>query len=116
MAAILWPDLLPSDFLAEGLTIQPQSNVIRTKMEAGPQKARRRYTSRTVKFTGRQRFDTAEFTVFEQFYHNVLADGVLRFNYKDPLTNQYAEFRFAEDYTSTEIGGVWEVTLPLERL
>jgi len=116
MAEIFWPELLPADFLAEGLVIQPQSNVIRTAMDAGPKKARRRYTARTVKFSGKQRFDGAELAVFEQFYHTVLADGVFRFNYKDPISNQLAEFRFTEDYTVTEIGGLYEVTLPMERL
>ena len=107
---------MPSDFLADGLTIQPRSNVIRTTMDAGPRKARRRYTARTVNFSGKQRFDYAELAVFEQFYHSVLADGVLRFFYKDPINKQLAEFRFTEDYTVVEIGGLFEVTLPMERL
>ena len=116
MAGISWPDTLPADFLADGLSIQPQSNVIRTTMDAGPKKTRRRYTARTVKFSSKQRFDGNELDIFEQFYHTILADGVLRFNYADPLTNQLAEFRFTEDYTAVEIGGLWEVTLSLERL
>ena len=116
MAEIFWPELLPADFLAEGLSIQPQSNVIRTTMDAGPKKARRRYTARTVNFSGKQRFDDDELAVFEQFYHVVLADGVLRFNYIDPIFNQMTEFRFTEDYSTTEIGGLFEVTLPMERL
>jgi len=116
MTGIIWPQLLPSDFLADGLSIQPQSNVIRTQMDAGPKKARRRYTARTVNFTGKQRFDNAEFAVFEHFFHTTLADGALRFYFIDPLYGIYAEFRFTEDYTAAEIGGFWEVTLPLERL
>ena len=85
-------------------------------MDAGPKKARRRYTARIVKFSGKQRFDNVEFMVFEQFYHTALADGVLRFNYTDPATSQLSEFRFTEDYTAAEIGGLWEVTMQLERL
>ena len=116
MTALFWPELLPADFLAEGLTIQPQSNVIRTSMDAGPKKARRRYTARSTIFSGAQRLDAAELAVFERFYHAALADGALRFYYKDPVSNQLAEFRFTEDYAATEIGGLWEVTLSLERL
>ena len=116
MTEISWPDLLPDSFLVEGLSIQPQSNVIRTQMDAGPKKARRRYTARTIIFSGKQRFDDAELAVFEQFYHTVLADGLLRFYFNDPVSNQLAEFRFTEIYTAVEIGGLWEVTLPLERL
>ena len=116
MTQIFWPELLPADFLADGLSVQPQSNIIRTSMDAGPKKTRRRYTARTVNFNGLQRFDNAEFAVFEQFYNTVLADGVLRFNYKDPVSGKLEEFRFTDDYTASEIGGLWEVTLPLERL
>ena len=116
MSEIFWPDTLPSDFLADGLSIKPQSNVIRTKMDAGPNKTRRRYTARTVIFSGKQRFDDDELAIFEKFYQTALADGVLRFNYKDPINNELAEFRFTEDYSVVEIGGLWEVTLPLERL
>ena len=116
MTEIAWPDLLPTDFLADGLIVQPQSNVIRTSMDAGPKKTRRRYTARTMIFSGKQRFDEAELAVFEQFYHTVLADGVKRFYFKDPISNRLDEFRFTEIYTASEIGGLWEVTLPLERL
>jgi len=116
MTGLIWPEILPADFLAEGLSIQPQSNVVRTTMDAGPKKARRRYTANTTIFSGRQRFDNAELAVFEQFYHIALADGVLRFYFKDPGSDHLAEFRFTEDYTVNEIGGLWEVTLSLERL
>ncbi len=116
MANIYWPAALPSGFLAEGFSKEPQSNVIRTSMDAGPKKARRRYTARAVKYSGRQIFDEAELAVFEQFYHTALADGVLRFNFADPVSGETAEFRFTEDYTVSTIDGLYEVTLSLEKL
>ena len=116
MADIIWPELLPDSLLAQGFFKQPQSSVVRTTMDAGPKKARRRYTARTVNFSGRQIFDRAELAVFEQFYHVALADGVLRFIFADPLTMEKAQFRFTAEYTVTEIGGLFEVALELERL
>jgi len=116
MAGIFWPEYLPSGLLAEGFSKQPQSNVIRTAMDAGPKKARRRYTARTVKYFGKQVFDEAELMVFEQFYHNVLADGVLRFNFTDPVNGELAEFRFFGDYTVSAVEGMYEVSMQLERL
>jgi hypothetical protein len=116
MANIAWPAELPDGFLEEGLSLEPQDNVIRTAMDAGPKKARRRYTARTVQFTGKQLFDRNEFALFETFYHTVLADGVLRFNFTDPVTGEAAEFRFVKKYTATANEGYLEVTLPLERL
>ena len=85
-------------------------------MDAGPKKARRRYTARSVHFKGRQIFDKAELAVFEQFFHIALADGVLRFNFADPLTLEKAQFRFTSDYIVNEIDGLFEVILELERL
>jgi len=116
MANIAWPELLPAVLLIDGLSKQPQSSVIRTAMDAGPKKARRRYTARTINFSGRQVFDAAELAVFEQFYHNVLADGVLRFNFTDPTTLEAAEFRFAADYSVRAVEGFFEVSMQLERL
>jgi hypothetical protein len=116
MANINWPELLPSGLLEDGFGKQPQSAVIRTAMDAGPKKARRRYTARTVKYAGKQVFDAAELAVFEQFYYSVLADGVLRFNFTDPVTNETAEFRFTENYTVSAVEGQYEVSMQLERL
>jgi len=116
MAGIYWPELLPSGALEEGFSKRPQSNVIRTAMDAGPKKARRRYTARTVKYAVKQVFDAGELAVFEQFYHTALADGVLRFNFADPVSLETAEFRFTEDYTVNTVDGLFEVTMPLERL
>ncbi len=116
MAGIYWPELLPPTLLLAGLSMQPQGNVIRTAMDAGPKKARRRYTARTVAYSGKQLFDAAELAVFEQFYHTVLADGVLRFNFTDPITLKTAEFRFTGAYSAVAADGLWEVAMPLERL
>jgi hypothetical protein len=116
MANITWPELLPAALLINGLSKQPQNNVIRTSMDAGPKKARRRYTARAVKYSGKQIFDAAELAVFEQFYHNVLADGVLRFNFTDPVTLETAEFRLTADYSVSAVEGLFEVSVQLERL
>jgi len=113
---ISWPPELPYGLLAEGFSKQPQTNVIRSQMDAGPAKARRRYTARTVAFSGRRVFDKAELEIFERFYHTALADGVLRFQFKDPVTLQTAMFRFTSCYTVTALGGLFEVAMELERL
>jgi len=116
MANITWPEALPATLLLEGLSKQPQSNVIRTAMDAGPKKARRRYTARAVNVSGRQVMSPGELAVFEQFYHTVLADGVHRFNFTDPVSLDTGEFRFTEDYTAAAVEGFFEVQMSLERL
>jgi hypothetical protein len=116
MAAIFWPENLPYGLLAAGLTIQPQNNVLRTKMDAGAAKTRRRYTARTLTYSGKQILTPSEFKIFENFYHNEIADGALRFNFTDPVSLETAEFRFTKEYIAIENEGYIDVTLPLERL
>jgi hypothetical protein len=116
MALINWPELLPADPLLEGFSKQPQSNVIRTAMDSGPRKSRRRYTARAVRFSFKHLFSAVELAVFEQFYHHALADGALRFSLPDPVSGETAEFRFAEDYTVNALDGQFEVAMTLERL
>ncbi len=52
MANIIWPPSLPQVMRLEGLGGKKKSNVVRTQMDAGPQKTRRRYTVSTKEFTG----------------------------------------------------------------
>jgi hypothetical protein len=116
MADIYWPETLPNGLLAEGFSKRPQSNVIRTRMDAGPSKARRRYTARAVNFNGKQIFDKQELFVFENFYRTELADGALRFMFEDSITGDIGEFRFTADYDVVSIEGLYEVQMSLELL
>jgi hypothetical protein len=116
MATITWPTELPATLLLEGLSKQPHSSVIRTTMDAGPKKARRRYTGKTYKYSGKQIFDAAQLLVFEVFYCLDLADGVLRFNFTDPVTLETGEFRFTADFVATAIEGHFEVSMQLEKM
>ena len=116
MAKTFWPSSLPDGLLMEGLSIEPQNNVIRSSMDAGTKKARRRYTASTIKFSGMQRFNAAEFEIFKTFFHTALADGVLRFNFTDPVNLETAEFRFCENYHATALEGFLEVAMSLEKM
>jgi len=116
MANITWPQGLPVTLVLEGLTKQPRSNVIRTAMDAGPGKARRRYTAKTTRYSGRMILSPGQLETFEVFYSGILADGVLRFSFTDPVSLDAAEFRFAADYTVAAVDGLFEVAMELERL
>jgi len=116
MAEIFWPETLPQTLLLEGLSAKQKSNVIRTTMDAGAQKTRRRYTATTKVFTGKMLLNEEQRFILAQFYHTALADGALRFNFTDPQTLETAKFRFTDDYAENSADGMWEVTLPLERL
>jgi len=116
MADIFWPETLPDTLLMEGLSAKRNSSVIRTQMDAGPKKARRRYTASTKTFTGRMILNAEQSSILDRFYHTTLADGVLRFNFTNPQTLEIAEFRFTGDYTENSTEGMFEIQMSLERL
>ena len=116
MTDIIWPSYLPQVMRLEGLSGKKKSNVIRTQMDAGPQKARRRYTVSTKDFTGSIVLNETQRELFENWYDNVLGSGALRFVMKDPQTLQLSEFRFTDDYDEDASDGLWIITMILEKM
>ena len=116
MTQLQWPKELPETLRLEGLSIQKKTNVIRTKMDTGPQKVRLRYTAATKEIAGTILIDEKKRLILEQWYKTVLANGVLRFVMKDSQTGQPGEFRFMEDYTEKNVDGLWEIGIRLEKM
>ncbi len=116
MTNITWPSSLPQVIRLEGLGAKRKSNVIRTQMDAGPQKARRRYTAITKEFTGSVVLTESQRELLEDWYQNMIGDGALRFVMKDPQTLQLAEFRFLEEYDEEASDGLWIITMKLEKM
>lgn len=116
MTDISWPEALPQVLILDGLSAQKNSNVIRTSMDAGPQKARRRYTIQSKNFDGTVILSEEQRELLEYWYDNTLGNGTLRFKMKDPQTLQTAEFRFREDYREEAQDGLWRITLALEKM
>lgn len=111
-----WPSSLPQIMRLDGLKGRRKSSVVRTSMDAGPQKARRRYTVTTKEFSGSVVLNESQRELLENWYTNTLGDGVLRFVMQDPQTLQYAEFRFLEDYDEEALDGLWQITMKLEKM
>lgn len=116
MTDVTWPSTLPQVLRLEGLNAKKKPNVVRTQMDAGPQKVRRRYTISTKEFSGTIVVSEAQREILEDFYDNVLGNGVLRFVMKDPQTLQPSEFRFLEDYDEDASDGLWQITMKLEKM
>ena len=100
----------------DALSAKRSSLVIRTKMDAGPNKTRRRYTASTKTFSGSMLLNSSQRIELERFYRVSLADGALRFIFTDPQTLEAGEFRFTEDYAEKSVDGMFEITMSLERL
>lgn len=116
MTNIKWPDSLPQVLILDGLNAKKRSSVVRTEMDAGPAKQRRRYTVSTKEFKGSIVVTESQRQILENFYRVVLSDGVLRFQMKDPQTLEYAEFRFKDDYDEDSLDGNWKITMILEKI
>jgi hypothetical protein len=115
MTNISYPDSLPA-VRASGFQSEYQDPVIRTQMDAGPVKQRLRYTAAPKKFTGTVIVDENEREIFEAWFTETLGFGTLRFVMRNPQTLQPEEFRFTGVYSETEADGLFELSLPLERV
>jgi len=111
-----WPTTLPNLEIG-GFSIAGASNLLRSNMDAGPAKQRRRFTWGPRPVTGRVTLDDTQMTAFLTFYRNSLLDGAVRFEWTDPITGATAEFRFTSRYEATKRGArLFSVELPLEIL
>ncbi|OAN64793.1 hypothetical protein [Magnetospirillum moscoviense] len=64
---VSWPDTLPLPTF-DGYGIEPQDGVLRTEMEAGPARQRRRHTQTPSRIPVRWRFTQWQFGIFEAWY------------------------------------------------
>lgn len=74
-----WPSTLPAA-QAQGYAFGPVDPVIRTDMEAGKPRARRRFTAMPTVIQVSWRFTQAQLGEFETFWHTTLSDGVAEFD------------------------------------
>lgn len=115
MTNITWPQSLPQVLILDGLNAEKQNSVVRTEMDAGPAKQRRRYTISQKDFNGSIVVTESQRKILEDWYDNVIG-GVLRFVMKDPQTLLPAEFRFKKHYKEDSLDGNWRITMELEKM
>ena len=114
---VTWPVTLPQDVLLEGYGEQPPDEIIRTPMETGPAKVRRRSTAgpRPVSATIDLTRDQVE--TLDDFYRNTLGGGALSFDWVHARTQAAAKFRFlSQPVYRPESQTSWLATLNLEIL
>ena len=103
-----WPDFMPAPVQEQISVGAPQGAVIRTAMDAGPAKQRKRFTAapRPVALVF-QPVSTDKLASFDAFYINDLACGALAFDMAHPITDQVRRFRLSasdEPWQITAIG------------
>lgn len=81
---ILWPHVLPQYLQQSGYSEQLANQMLRTQMDAGPAKARRRFTAAPRPLTGDIIVTAAQLIFFRAWYDSVLLGGTLRFGWVEP--------------------------------
>lgn len=119
MASQTWPGSLPQDTFRQ-LDLEPEDNRLRTQMDSGPVKMRRRFTAVPIKKRHSMTLRGDDFQTFKNFYETTLKDGTLRFDWTDPVDGTTVEMRFVTPYTASLAAGgsanerVWEINMNLE--
>lgn len=116
MASETWPASLPQNMLMDGYSHSAANNILRTNMDAGPAKQRRRFTSGPQPVTGKIFVNDTELETFKDWYVDDLLEGALRFDWVDQDDGTTAvEYRFTSQPTWEPAGpGYWFINLPLE--
>lgn len=119
-----WPGDLPQDqFL--GTSIQREMGMVRSEMDVGPAKTRRRYTACVTKVQCPIKLDNAQLAVFNEFYEETLLEGSEPFDWSNPHTDVTVSYRFIGppnfrlimgDLSGDDTTRLWEGTLSLEIL
>lgn len=113
-----WPASLPQYVEISGYREKPGKNIIRSPMETGAAKQRRRGTAAAEPVTVRVMLTTAQRATFVSFYKTDLEHGSLSFDWVHPVTRAAATMRIVEgDYDLRAAGGkFFALELPLEIL
>lgn len=116
MAAITLPDVLGYGMVA-GYALTPDDQTVRTEIEAGAPRVRRRFTSGFTRATLAWTWSATQFSVFEYWWANVASGGAAWFN--APVENgqgvNACEVRFTKPWRAELLGaGVWRVSAETE--
>lgn len=114
-----WPGTLPQEMRLP-ISHTQEDATLRTKMDAGPKKVRRRYSAVEQPFSQAMLMDGQQYQDLWDFYNNTLAGGSLRFDWENPKDDSTVEMRFVEPPKGDlRAGGsaterTWFVTMKLE--
>jgi len=112
-----WPGSLPQKPLLDGNSEVPPKTTVRTQMDAGPAKVRRRFTAGTRDFNAEFIMSKSQVATFDDFYINTINGGANRFDFDNPRTGTTHEFRIVDQPQYQKIGpDAFRVSMKLEQL
>lgn len=114
--SIIWPKTLPLPTI-DGYGVHPGEAILRTEMEAGPARQRRRFTQVPSRISVRWLFRREQFALFEAWYRWLAKEGGEWFeiDLMGGLGLVGHEARFTRQFEARLKNGVlWEITSDLE--
>jgi len=113
----VWPTELPQTPLREGYSEASGGNVIKSSVDAGRPKRRRRFSVDLVAYSVTLFLNSAQRASLKTFYKTTLTAGTLPFDWIDFDDGTVAEYTFDAPPQFTALGGgKWKAALRLERL
>ena len=116
MTVVYFPKRLPYPTI-EGYSIKPSEAIVRTDMEAGPARQRRRYTQTPSRISVRWMVNHEHFSLFEAWYKYQAKEGAEWFyiTLLSGLGLTEQEARFTQQFEANLINGcLWEIVSELE--
>jgi hypothetical protein len=110
-----WPSDIPQSPLVSGFSETFPNVVVRTSMDQGPAKVRRRFTAAERPFKCSMILTAAQATSFDTFFTTTMEGGALTFTWVHPRTLEAGTFRFVGQPTFTAIdGGLYQTEFQIE--
>jgi len=113
---ISWPATLPSKVLRAGFKETFPDTSIRTTMDAGPAKVRRRFVAQASQYSVSLFLTNAQVDYLRTFYVTTTESGTLPFNMSNPRTEITESFRFKTAPVITADGANFNAAFELEKL
>lgn len=115
--AVAWPGTLPQTVDERSFGIKLGNTLLRSDMEVGPAKARRRFTKGVDVMSVSMTMTYAQYAIFEAFHDIDLNGGANSFNFNHPITQVASEFRMVDTPDAKPMGGGYiSVSMQWERL
>ena len=113
---VAWPEELPPPAL-NSLQESPPNNALRSQMDKGPAKVRRRTTANVRRLAFVLKLIPAEVDILDDFYTEDTLSGTEAFDYEHPRTGETVSARFVDppSYQEQE-GTIYVAQVSLEIL
>ena len=116
MANPVWPASLPQLVAVDGYGESPPDTALRSGMDTGPAKVRRRTTAGIRPLSVQQHLDAGQVEILDAFYVETLQGGALAFDWVHPRTQSLATLRFVRPpaYRPQGSDAAWRSIMQLE--